>query len=111
MFPHPRPDVRALDASRIHAPVRGGDSPCFYTFTLFYTFSVGEKSKNRWNSNVFIAFFFYTFTFFLSLTGRASLKVFATVGIIGISHAFRACGRAEKRMFSLRLPWSRCLGW
>ncbi len=74
MFPHPRPDVRALDASRIHAPVRGGDSPCFYTFTLFYTSSVGEKSKNRWNSNVFIAFFFYTFTLFLISNGKSLLE-------------------------------------
>ena len=60
MFPHPRPDVRALDASA-SIPPSGEAIPCaFILFTFFYTFSVGEKSNKRWNSNVLT----YTFTLF-----------------------------------------------
>lgn len=78
MFPHPRPDVRALDASA-SIPPPGEAIPCaFILFTFFYTFSVGEKSNKRWNSNVFIAFFSYTFTLVYSF---CMLKGVTNVGI------------------------------
>ena len=89
---------------RVHTPVRGGDSLCFYTFYFFYTFSVGEKSNKRWNSNVFIAFFSYTFTLVYSF---CMLKRVTNVGIptflLTLLHLFLSLeGRAPSKILPNR---------
>ena len=104
MFPHPRPDVRALDASA-SIPPPGEAIPCaFILFTFFYTFSVGEKSNKRWNSNVFIAFFSYTFTLVYSF---CMLKGVTNVGIptflLTLLHLFLSLeGRAPSKILPNR---------
>ena len=104
MFPHPRPDVRALDASA-SIPPPGEAIPCaFILFTFFYIFSVGEKSNKRWNSNVFIAFFSYTFTLVYSF---CMLKGVTNVGIptflLTLLHLFLSLeGRAPSKILPNR---------
>ena len=104
MFPHPRPDVRALDASA-SIPPPGEAIPCaFIHITFFYTFSVGEKSNKRWNSNVFIAFFSYTFTLVYSF---CMLKGVTNVGIptflLTLLHLFLSLeGRAPSKILPNR---------
>ena len=62
MFPHPRPDVRALDASA-SIPPSWEAIPCafiLFTHLLFLLFAILKRVTKRWNSNVLT----YTFTLF-----------------------------------------------
>ena len=75
-----------------------------YFLLFFYTFSVGEKSNKRWNSNVFIAFFSYTFTLVYSF---CMLKGVTNVGIptflLTLLHLFLSLeGRAPSKILPNR---------
>ena len=104
MFPHPRPDVRALDASA-SIPPSGEAIPCaFILFTFFTLFQWVKRVTKRWNSNVFIAFFSYTFTLVYSL---CMLKRVTNVGIptflLTLLHLFLSLeGRAPSKILPNR---------
>lgn len=71
MFPHPRPDVRALDASA-SIPPSGEAIPC--AFILFTFFTLFQWVKRV--TNVGIPTFLLTLLhLFLSLEGRAPSKI------------------------------------
>ena len=104
MFPHPRPDVRALDASA-SIPPSGEAIPCaFILFTFFTFFQWVKRVTKRWNSNVFIAFFSYTFTLVYSF---CMLKRVTNVGIptflLTLLHLFLSLeGRAPSKILPNR---------
>ncbi len=70
MFPHPRPDVRALDASASIPPSEEAIPCAFILFTFFTLFQWVKRVTKRWNSNVFA----YTFTLVPLSRGKSTFQ-------------------------------------